>query len=443
MTQHLITNALVVTGGKTSRVIAGGAVCYEAGKIVEVGPTTELETKYPKAVKRNVAGMVVMPGLICAHHHLYSTMARGMCPPGEPAANFVEILERLWWKLDKALSMDDVYYSALIPLLECIRNGTTTIFDHHAGPSCRDGSLDVIAKAVKEAGIRASLCYEVSDRNIEGAGIEENVRFLKRLKDAPDEQLHGMFGLHASFTVNAATLEKCVKSARDLGAGFHVHVAEDKADVADSMAKYNMPCVERLVQAGAGGPESLFIHCIHINEKEMDLLAETGTIAVHNPESNMNNAVGVAKVLKMIGKDVMVGLGTDGMSSDMLAQMRCAYLLHRLDQADPRVAFCEAPQMLLTNNAAIANKFFPVKLGELSPGAAADITVIDYDPPTPLTSDNFLGHLIFGMVDATVDTTIASGKVLMAGKKITVLDETEIAARARELAPKMWERLQG
>jgi putative selenium metabolism protein SsnA len=442
MAQQLIVNGLVVTGGDNSTVIPGGAVCYDGATIVEVGKTADLEKKYPQAQKRNANGMVVMPGYICTHHHFYSTMARGMGIPGTPASNFTEVLERLWWKVDCALNMDDVRYSALIPLAECIRNGTTTIIDHHAGPSCREGSLDVIAETVKQAGVRASLCYEVSDRNVAGGGVEENIRFIKRCNAEKDPQLAALFGLHASFTVGDKTLERCAAEAKALGAGFHTHVAEDKADVDHSMKNYGMGVVERFHQFGVTGENSIFVHCIHISEKEMEILAATKTAAVHNPESNMNNAVGCARVLTMLQKGVLVGLGTDGMASDMPAQMRCAYLLHRHDQRDPRVAFCEAPQLLLGNNRAIANRHFRVKVGELAAGCAADIIMVDYIPPTPFGSDNFLGHLIFGMVDATVDTTIASGKVLMEGKKIVSLDEQAIAAKSRELAPQMWARRQ-
>ncbi|HNW91695.1 MAG TPA: putative aminohydrolase SsnA [bacterium] len=440
MAQQLIVNGLVVTGGDNSKVIPGGAVCYDGATIVEVGTTADLEKKYPAAQKRNVNGMVVMPGFICAHHHFYSTMARGMGIPGTPAANFVEVLERLWWKVDYALTMEDVKYSALIPLAECIRNGTTSIIDHHAGPSCREGSLDVIADTVKQAGLRASLCYEVSDRNVAGGGVDENLRFIRRCQKEKDPQLAALLGLHASFTVGDATLERCAAEARALGAGFHTHVAEDKSDVEHCQKTYGMGVVERFHKFGVTGEKSIFVHCIHIAEKEMEILAATKTAAVHNPESNMNNAVGAAKVLTMLKKGVLVGLGTDGMGSDMPVQMRCGYLLHRHEQRDPRVAFCEMPQLLLQNNRTIANRQFSVKVGELAAGCAADIIVVDYIPPTPFGSDNFLGHFIFGMVDATVDTTIGSGKVLMEGKKIVSLDEQAIAAKSRELAPKMWAR---
>src|SRR5512143_3060637 len=294
-------------------------------------------------------------------------MARGMAIRGQPAANFVEILERLWWKVDRALAEEDITLSAQIPLIECIRNGTTTVIDHHASPGLRDGSLDLIENAVRQAGIRASLCYEVWDRNVMGGGLEENERFIKKIGKG-DGQIAAMMGLHASFTLSDETLETCVGIARDAGVGCHVHVAEDLADREDSLNKYGMPTVHRLDKMGASGAKSLFIHCVHIDESEMDLIAATNTAVVHNPESNMNNAVGVTRIFDLLKRGVLLGLGTDGMGSDMLVQMRTAYLLHRLANKDPRVAFMEAPQMLLGNNAQIVERQFGLRLGEIAEG---------------------------------------------------------------------------
>jgi putative selenium metabolism protein SsnA len=326
-------------------------------------------------------------------------------------------------------------------LIECIRNGTTTVIDHHASPGMRDGSLDLIENAVRQAGIRASLCYEVSDRNVMGGGIEENERFIKKIGKG-DGQIAAMMGLHASFTLSDETLEKCVGIAKEAGVGCHVHVAEDLADRQDSISKYGMPTVHRLDKMGASGEKSLFIHCVHVDDSEMDIIAATNTAVVHNPESNMNNAVGVTPLFKLLARDILVGLGSDGMSSDMLSQMRCAYLLHRLASQDPRVAFVEAPKLLLQNNADIVERQFGIRIGELAEGRPADLAILDYQPPTVLSEANFLGHLIFGLVDATVDTTVCRGEILMQNKKILSMDEERIAARSRELAPQMWGRLQ-
>ncbi|KAF0108677.1 MAG: selenium metabolism protein SsnA [Anaerolineaceae bacterium] len=434
-------NGIVVTLGKNSRVLWNATVITDGELVAAVGDSAEMKRRFPDAEPVDCSGKIVLPGFICTHHHFYSTMARGMGIPGEPAANFVQILERLWWKVDRALAEEDILLSAQLPLIDCIRNGTTTIIDHHASPSMRDGSLDLIEKAVRQAGVRASLCYEVSDRNVIGGGIAENERFIKKVGKG-DGQIAAMMGLHASFTISDETAGKCVGIAKDAGVGCHIHVAEDAADREDSLTRYKVPTVNRLDKLGMTGEKSIFVHCVHIDESEMDVLAATKTAVVHNPESNMNNAVGVTPLLKLLHKGALVGLGTDGMGSDMLVQMRCAYLLHRLANHDPRVAFMEAPQLLLQNNAEIAERQFGLRLGEIAEGRPADLAILDYYPPTPLSEANFLGHLIFGLVDATVDTTVCRGKVLMQGKKVVSMDEERLAARSRELAPKMWKRLQ-
>ncbi len=450
MKDLLITHGKLVTLGLDARVIDDGALYVIGEKIGAIGASDDLIRRYPHAEQLDAQGKVIMPGMICAHHHLYSTMARGMRPPGAPASNFMEILQRLWWKLDSALTEEDVYYSAILPLIDCIRSGTTTIIDHHASPSCRDGSLDIIEKAVLTAGIRACLCYEVSDRNVPAGGLEENIRFIKKAKNINTihrAQIAAMMGLHASMTISPKTLESCVGYASDLDVGCHIHVAEDLADRIDSVQRYGMPTVKRLIQAGAGGEKSIFVHCVHIDADEIELLRDSGTIVVHNPESNMNNAVGVSPVLDMMQMDhsnvtILVGLGTDGMSSNMFAQNRVAYLLHRLSKRDPRVAFTEAPTMTLFNNPRIANRLFSVTLGELSEGAAADIILIDYHSPTPLRADNLFGHFIFGLYNASVDTSICRGQILMKNKTIPHLDVEELSAKASALAQKLWSRIQ-
>jgi putative selenium metabolism protein SsnA len=433
-------NGIVVSLGKENRVLWNATVVTNGELVAAVGDSVEMKLQFPEAESVDCSGKIILPGFICAHHHFYSTMARGMAIPGDPAKNFIEILEKLWWKVDRSLREEDILLSAQLPLIDCIRNGTTTVIDHHASPSMRDGSLDIIETAVRQAGLRASLCYEVSDRNVIGGGISENERFIKKTGKG-DGQIASMMGLHASFTLSDETLEKCVGIAKDSGVGCHIHVAEDISDREDSIEKYKTTIVNRLHKMGATGKKSIFVHCVHIDEEEMDVIARTGTIVVHNPESNMNNAVGVTQILKMLKKSILVGLGTDGMSSDMLAQMRCAYLLQRLSNHDPRVAFMEAPQILLQNNAEVVERQFNLRLGEITEGHPADLAILDYCPPTPLNEANFNGHLIFGLVDAVVDTTVCRGKILMRDKRIVSMDEERLAARSRELAPKMWKRL--
>jgi len=440
--KFLIGNGTLVTLGGGNKIIKNGAVLIEGSAIADLGRTEDLRRENPSAEFMDAKGKLIMPGLICAHHHLYSTFARGMALSGEPPKNFVEILEKLWWRLDNALTNEDIYYSSLVPLIECVKNGVTTIIDHHESQSCQIGSLDAIAKAVEEVGIRGCLCLGTSDRYGRGEdGLKENARFLSSLKSNPSELVSGMIGLHAAFTVNDDTLDRSVELAKKYETGIHVHCAEDKADQDENLKKYGMRAVERLNSHGALGERSIAVHCVHVSEEEKDILRSTKTNVVHNPESNMNNAVGCADVLGMMEMGIEVGLGTDGMSSDMLSQMRCAYLLHRHERKDPRVAFSEAPTMLLTNNPKIVRRVAGWKVGEIARGYLADIILVDYSPPTPLNEKNFFGHLIFGLVDAVVDTTICNGRVLMKDKKLVHLDEGSIAQRSSELASELWERL--
>ena len=437
MTAILIKNALVVTLDDSGTILPNGQILIEGSKISAVG--TALAAP-PHAQVIDAEGMVAMPGLINAHHHLYSSFARGFAPPGEPASNFVQILERMWWKLDLALDPEAVRYSSLVALVEAIRTGCTTIVDHHASPSCTDGSLDVMEETFRQAGLSGCLCYETSDRNVPGDGLAENARFLRKTQASGDGQITALFGLHAQMTLSDATLEATAAACAGALSGVHIHVAEDLSDEENCLAKHGTRIVQRLHKFGLTGPKSLFIHGIHLDESEMDLIAQTGTMMVHNPESNMNNAVGTQKMLALLKKGILLGLGTDGMTSHMISAARVAHLLQRATLADPRVAFCEACDMLLSKNAQIAARCFPEPRGQLAPGQLADVAMFDYVPTTPLEPGRFLGHLLYGLNVARVHTTIARGNVLMRDSKILSLDEKEICAKAREAARATWSR---
>lgn len=437
----VVTNGTVITLGEPLHVIEDGAVLIDGSLIENVGPRGDVAAGGANVV--DARGGVIMPGFINAHMHLYSTFACGIAMKDAPPGNFVEILERLWWRLDKALTMDDVRYSALTPLCRCLRAGTTTIIDHHASPSAVRGSLDTIAKAAAEVGVRSCLCYELSDRDgpeVARQGIEENVSFIEACREEPDSMRSALFGLHASMTIGEETLAQAVEASRGLETGFHIHTSESRFDPEDSLAKYGKRVVHRLADAGVLGEKSICVHCIHLDDAEIDTLRETGTIVVHNPQSNMNNAVGAADVLKMMSRGVLVGLGSDGMTANMLDELRAANLIHKHVAGDPRVAFVEATQMLLGNNARIASKMFGKPVGVLAPGYLADVIVLDYDPPTPLTADNFLGHLVFGLPTAAVKTTIVDGRVRLEDGAVVGIDEGEVAAKSRELAGAMWQR---
>ena len=440
----LITHGRVFTLGGRNALIPDGAVYIEGDTIVEIGDSAELTARHPDGEQLDARGKVVLPGSICGHTHFYSTFSRGMDIPGAPASNFVEILEKLWWRLDRALLPEDVRYSALVPLVDAIRHGCTTLIDHHASPNAIEGSLDIIAETVKQAGLRASLCYEVTDRNGKDgaqAGIAENVRFIKRTQQEQDPQLGASFGLHAALTLSDETLAACSEAGRALGSGFHIHVAEGTADETESLRLYNMRVVERLNKFGILGPQTLAIHCVHLDTREKVMLAETRTLVTHQPRSNMNNAVGLPDVAGLMQRGITVGLGNDGFSNDMFSEMKAAYMAHKLKNGDPRAMPGDAVmQMAYSNNSIVAGRFFPKPVGELSPGAFADIVFLDYDPPTDLNPGNLPWHIVFGLDGANVTHTIASGKVLMRDRQLCTLDEAAIMARARELAPAVWAR---
>ncbi|MCL4424196.1 MAG: putative aminohydrolase SsnA [Firmicutes bacterium] len=440
----LVSNGTVITLGTGNQVIEDGAVLLEDNLIKAVGKRAELEAAYRPAAFLDARGGLIMPGLTNTHMHLYSTFARGMALKDLPPKTFGQILERLWWRLDKALNLEDIYYSALIPLLDCVKNGTTSILDHHASPHAVTGSLATIARAAKEVGMRSGLCYEVSDRDgleIAREGIQENARFLEEVrKDDGGGLLSGTFGLHAAFTLGDATLKEAVEVAQSLAAGFHVHVAEGTEDVQTNLSRYGQRVVERLADRGVLGPKTLAVHCVHVNDQEIDLIRETGTMVIHNPESNMGNAVGYAPVLSMLRRGLLVGMGTDGYTTDMFEGIKVANILHKHAQGDPGAAWSEVPQMIFTNNSTIMGRFFSRPVGVLEPGAYADVIAVDYHPPTPLTRDNYYGHLLFGVSGGMVRHTIVNGRILMQDRELLAVDEEAVTRKARELAASLWER---
>ncbi len=447
----LIVNGKIITWENENRILKDHALYINQGLIQEIQPVSEMIERYPGADILDAKGQYVMPGNICAHTHFYGAFARGMGIPGPAPKDFPEILSKLWWPLDLALDESAVRLSALVMLVDAIKHGTTTLIDHHASPNFIDGSLDVIAEAVIEAGVRASLCYEVTDRNGNKgakAGIEENVRFLKDWVGSQENGesrkhplLSGSFGLHASLTVSEETLDACA-NALPVGSGIHIHVAEHNVDEYDSLGKSGLRVVDRLARHGLLGPRSIAVHAVHVDAKEMTILAETGTWVTHQPRSNMNNAVGVPKVEDMLRLGIPVCIGTDGFPSTMWEEWKISYLVHKLWNSDPRrMNGMDVIQMGIYNNAALAGMFFPeARIGLIEPGAYADLVFVDYHPFTPINEGNLPWHILYGFNESMITTTIVGGEVLMMDREILTLDEKRIAAEARSLVPAIWER---
>lgn len=440
----ILQNATLITFWEPEPLVEGALVAIEGRTVVDFGKVGKLIDKYDDPETIDLGGRVVMPGLINAHAHLYSSLARGMPPPQVPPRNFTEILQKVWWRLDRALREEDVYLSALVGLLDSVRSGVTTVIDHHSSPNACAGSLDAVWRAFALVGLRGCLAYEVSDRDGEAAAsaaVEENVRFIERCRAAKSEMMAGLFGLHASFTLSEATLARAVVSGRGVGAGFHVHVAEDVSDVEDARLKYGKSPVERLIDAGALDGRSIAAHCVHVDAEDVRRLKEGQARVVVNPQSNAANAVGTAHLVALSDAGVALGMGTDGFSPSLFEEFRAAALHQRIRAADPRVALEEAYRAAFLGNADLATSLFGSPLGRIKPGARADLVVLNYEPPTPISRENLLGHLYFGVSRAPVEMVVVNGRVIYRAGVFPGLDEGRVRAHAREAAAALWERI--
>lgn len=421
----ILTNARILTCDAANRVLDSGSV-----EIREDGAIGFVRTGRVRGADLvDLGGRLLMPALINCHTHLYSTLARGLVLPGPPPANFPAILKKLWWRLDRALNEEDVYYSALVGLMDSAKCGVGTVIDHHSSPNACAGSLDQIERAFRKIGLRGATCYETSDRNGPASaleGIEENVRFIQRSRRGG--LVSAAFGLHAAFTLSDRTLRVCAERNQSLQAPFHIHIAEDSCDRA---------AVRRLSEFGILNDRTLAAHCVHVSAADRDTLARHNVNVIHNPQSNCNNAVGTADILDLTRRGVLVGLGTDGYTPRLWDEFRTALHVQTLKARDPRRAYADA----LGNNRTIVKKLWGLDLGRIETGAKADLVVMDYFPPTPLTAGGLFGHLLFGVSNAPVDSLIVNGRYVLREKNLVNVDERRVAAQAAARAKALWERL--
>ena len=441
----VIGNGKLFTRNDEMPFVENGAVAIEGTKIAAVGETEAIKKQYGDAEFIDAKGGVIMPAFINTHEHIYSAMARGLSIKGYNPKGFLDILDGQWWTIDRHLTLEQTKYSAVETLISCIRNGVTTVFDHHASFGQIGGSLFTIADVAKELGVRACLCYEISDRDgMDKAreSVMENAEFIRyALKDDTD-MIAGMMGMHAQFTISDATMELAAANKPD-EVGYHIHVAEGIEDLHDCLKKYGKRIVDRLMDFNILGEKTLLGHCIYINPHEMDLIKDTNTMVVHNPESNMGNACGCPPTMELVHRGILTGLGTDGYTHDMIESYKVANVLHKHHLCDANAAWGEVPKMLFENNAAIANRYFKTPLGVLKEGAAGDVIVVDYNPPTQLDASNINGHILFGMTGRDAVTTVANGRVLMKDREIKVIDVEEAMAKCREESAKLWHSING
>ena len=441
----LIGNGRLFTRDEKNSFFENGAVVWTDNTIVEVGDFETLKKKYADAEFIDAKGGVIHPAFINTHEHIYSALARGLSIKGYAPNGFLEILDGLWWTIDRNLDNDLTKLSAEATYLECIKNGVTTIFDHHASFGEISGSLFAIEEAARDFGVRSVLCYEISDRDGKEkahAAIKENVDFAKHALSLKDDFIKGMMGMHASFTISDETMELCRKE-KPKEIGYHIHVAEDILDLHRCLKEHGKRIVDRLYDWDVLGEKTLLAHCIYVNPHEMDLIRDTNTMVVHNPESNMGNACGCPPTMEIVHKGILTGLGTDGYTHDMIESWKVANVLHKHHLVDPGAAWAEVPEMLFQGNARIANRYFEKKLGVLEKGAAADIIITDYIPPTPMNAGNLNGHMLFGMNGRSVVTTVGYGKVLMKNRELQGIDEERCLAKIREGAARLEKKING
>ena len=400
--------------------ITGGTV-EEVGRGLAAKPGEETE---------DLAGKIVMPGLVCAHTHLISTLSRGMPPPAATPANFPEILERIWWRLDRALDRETLYCSAVAGALEAARCGVTTIVDHHSSPNAISGSLDAVRRGIAEIGLRGILCYEISDRggpDRRDEGLAENEAFAADHRTDP--MFRGCIGGHASFTLSDESLRSMGDLAERHGTGVHIHLAEAVDDPRITEEKFGRSILERFEEFGILRRNSLLAHCVHCAPDEFSRLRECGAWLIHNPRSNMNNGVGRAPLAEFGSRRA---LGTDGFPPDLFEEMRSAHL--RGNEAGDDA---EALRMA-ANGQAIASEMFGREFRTLTRGAAADLIVMDYIPPTPLTGGNLASHILFGLRSSMVESVMVNGNWVVRNRRFPGLDESALLRGAEEAATKLW-----
>jgi putative selenium metabolism protein SsnA len=444
----LITHAKLITWDTPNQILEDYALVIVDGKILELGPTAKIVAAHPDHKDRlDAGGQYVMPGIINSHGHYCSAFLRGMPAPGLPGHDLHTILQRIFWVYDRAMNHEDTRYATLTYAIDAIRGGTTTQFDHQESPDCADGSLDVVAEAVDQAGVRAVLCFETTDRlgpATRDAGLRENARFIARCnkEDVAGGRVKANFGLHAPFTLTDDTLALAREAAPE-GTGFHIHVAEHEYDEWISQYLFGTHSIDRLHKFGILTDKTICAHSVHLDCREVELVADKRAWISHNPRSNMWGGTGVAEAESYNRAGARTCIGNDGLSNCLWRDWQTSYLAHKLKHRDPRrMPASRVIELACYNGGQLASTYYGLPVGVIKPGAAADLIFVDYHSWTPVTVDNLPDHIIMGFLESMITTTIVAGKVLMKDRQILTLDEEKINAEARQVAAKLWKRFE-
>jgi putative selenium metabolism protein SsnA len=440
----LIKNGIIVTMDPSRRILEQHTLAIEDGRVVEIGRTEDLQQRHSDVESVDATGRIVMPGLVCSHSHLYGMLLRGASLSVTPPSDFTQILQRIWWPLDEAMNYEDAYASALVATLEFAKSGVTMFADTYSGPNSISGVLDKICNAVESIGIRSFLAFEVTERHSkdEGlSGMKENARFAEMISKRNTSKTQALFSIHASFTVSDELIREVKKTAERFHSPITIHASEGLGDLHHNLETYGKTTIERLSDLGLLGSNVILAHCVHLNSKEIDLIARTKTGVAHNPMSNMLNAVGVSPVQRMIAQKVTVGLGNDGYVFDMFENMRTAFLLHRLYSKDPNaIDSYSVLEMATINGAKLYGR--EKDIGSIEVGKKADIIVIRPSIlPTPLTSDTAVNHIVNTVDGDDVEHVFVDGKQIVKNKRLLSFDEQQAQELSQTAAANLWKRL--
>lgn len=439
----LVGNGRLITRDPNKPYIDSGAVVIRGNKVLETGPYNYIRDKYPEAEFIDADGGIIMPGLINAHAHIYKAIALGLYIDGNHQKNYAEAIDGTWWSSDRRLSIGGIKACAYAIFLDSIRNGVTTVFVNHASFAAVPDSLFAIKDAANELGIRLCLCYEVSERN--GSRkcdeiIRENSEYAAWSRQYGKGMTVAMFGVHGLYTVSDGTLQKITSGSRN-ETGCHVHFSDRKRELTECLNNYGCRPVERLMNNGIIGDKTVLANCSNLHQSELDLIVETGTMVVCNPESQISNAEGRAATLRMLKKGVLIGLGSDTYSHDMIESLKTANLINRHDMMIKLRSEGEVLKILSEDTSRLASRIFNKPLGVLKPGTPADIIVMDYKPYFPFSYENADIHLTFGMNGRCCRTTIINGKLIYHNRKFIKFDEDEINEKILIQSRKLWARM--
>ena len=394
-------------------------------------------TNYKAETEIDLSGKYVSPGLVCAHNHLYSMLSRGITASIRPSNDFISILKNLWWKLDRSLDEEAVYYSGITGAIEAIKSGCTSVFDHHSSPLFIKGSLNTLRQYFFKTGLRGVLAYEISDRDgikkmMES--VRESIEFINSVNEQKGSTVEAAIGAHASFTLSDNSLSLISDALNNTDKGLHIHAGEDAFDTSHSHFTHSKDIIKRFDDFNLINNKTIIAHGVHLTKDDVEIINRHDAFIVHNPRSNMNNNVGYLNHLNSINN---VGLGTDGIGSDMLEELKFAYFRNK--ESNYKLRDEDFLRLLHSGNI-LLNRYFHNKFGKVAKDFIADLVVWDYPSPTPFTSENITGHLVYGFSSKYVESVIINGEFVYKNRELP-FEINGIYQEAQKAAINLWQRI--